>query len=181
MVTVMSVLLVGLVLAEGPAWGRHKPGHKPGPTIVQVVIQLNTDEDGDFFEDFDTLIAAIGAADPTVVETLTGNGQFTVFGPTDDAFDLLGLNKDNIGDFDQETLTDILLYHVARGRRYSEDVLESERIRMLNRGFLLQNEGILTDNTGGTAMIIAVDVEAANGIIHAIDSVLLPKELPESP
>ncbi|MHC5143410.1 MAG: fasciclin domain-containing protein [Planctomycetota bacterium] len=52
---------------------------------------------------------------------------------------------------------------------------------MLNRGFLLQNEGILTDNTGGTAMIIAVDVEAANGIIHAIDSVLLPKELPESP
>ncbi|MHC5143411.1 MAG: fasciclin domain-containing protein [Planctomycetota bacterium] len=122
MVTIMSVLLVGLVLAAGPAWGRHKPDHKPGPTIVQVVIQLNTDEDGDFFEDFDTLIAAIGAADPTVVETLTGNGQFTVFGPTDDAFDLLGLNKDNIGDFDQETLTDILLYHVARGRRYSEDV-----------------------------------------------------------
>jgi len=167
-VTVMSLVLLAVILAAGPAWGR-----KPGPTIVEVVIDLNTS--GDFAGMFDTLIEAIGAADPIVGETLSGNGQFTVFGPTDDAFLDIGQDPNTIGDLDQEVLTDILLYHVARGRRYSEDVLDSEKIRMLNREFLLQDEGTLTDNLGREADIIVLDVEAANGIIHAINRVVLPK------
>jgi uncharacterized surface protein with fasciclin (FAS1) repeats len=167
-ITVMSVLLLGLILAAGPAWGR-----KPGPTIVEVVIDLNNS--GDFAGMFDTLIEAVLAADPIVADTLTGNGQFTVFGPTDDAFADIGQDPNTIGDLDQETLTDILLYHVARGRRYSEDVLDSEKIRMLNREFLLQEEGTLTDNLGREADIIVIDVEAANGVIHAINRVVLPK------
>jgi len=144
----------------------------PGPTIVDVAIEVNSE--GPFAGQFDTLIAALLAADPAVLATLSGNGQFTVFAPTDDAFAELGLNPDNIGDLDQAFLTDVLLYHVARGRRDSDDVLASSRIRMLKGGFLFQSEGALTDNLDRTATIIVTDVPAANGIIHAIDAVVLP-------
>jgi len=144
----------------------------PGPTIVDVAIAVNSE--GPFAGQFDTLIAAILAADPAVLKTLSGNGQFTVFAPTDAAFLALGLDETNIGDLDQGFLTDVLLYHVARGRRYAEDVVASSRIRMLKGGFLLQDGGVLTDNLGGPATIIVTDVEAANGIIHVIDAVVLP-------
>jgi len=145
----------------------------PGPTIVDVAIAINTE--GPFAGQFDTLIAAVLAADPVVLATLSGNGQFTVFAPTDDAFALLGLDENNIGTaLSQEDLTDILLYHVARGRRNSEDVLDSTRIRTLYREFLFQDGGVLTDSLGRDATIIVTDVPAANGIIHAINAVVLP-------
>jgi uncharacterized surface protein with fasciclin (FAS1) repeats len=144
----------------------------PGPTIVDVAIAVNNE--GLFAGQFDTLIAAVLAADPAVLATLSGNGQFTVFAPTDDAFADLGLNENNIGTLPQEVLTQILLYHVARGRRDSGEVLASSRIRMLYGGFLLQDSGVLTDNLGREANIIVTDVNAANGIIHAIDAVVLP-------
>ncbi len=144
----------------------------PGPTIVDVAIAVNTE--GEFAGQFDTLIAAVIAADPAVLATLSGNGQFTVFAPTDDAFAALDITPDNVGDLDQGFLTDVLLYHVARGRRYSTVILASKRIRTLERGFLFQADGMLTDNLGGVANIVVTDVEAANGIIHAIDAVVLP-------
>ncbi len=143
-----------------------------GPTLVETAIAVNSS--GPFAGQFDTLIAAVLAADPAVLATLSGNGQFTVFAPTDDAFAAMGLDENNIGTVDQDFLTDVLLYHVARGRRYSGDVLDSERIRTLNRGFLLQDGGVLTDNLDRDATIIVTDVEAANGVIHAIDAVVLP-------
>jgi uncharacterized surface protein with fasciclin (FAS1) repeats len=144
----------------------------PGPTLVDVAIDLNTS--GPFAGQFDTLIAAVLAADPAVLATLSGNGQLTVFAPTDDAFLALGLDPDNVGTLPQGFLTDVLLYHVAHGRRYADDILMSNRIRTLQRGFLWQDGGVLTDNLGRTASIIATDVEAANGVIHAIDAVVLP-------
>jgi uncharacterized surface protein with fasciclin (FAS1) repeats len=145
----------------------------PGPTIVDVAIAVNGE--GAFAGAFDTLIAAVLAADPAVLSTLSGNGQFTVFAPTDDAFEALGLNATNIGTaLSQEDLTNILLYHVARGRRDSGDVLGSDRIRTLYKGFLFQDGGVLTDNLDQNANIIVTDVPAANGIIHVIDAVVLP-------
>lgn len=144
----------------------------PGPTVVDVAIAINSE--GPFAGQFDTLIAAVLAADPAVLETLSGNGQFTVFAPTDDAFATLDITPDNVGELDQGFLTDVLLYHVARGRRYSSVVLESTRIRVLYRSFLYQDSGTLMDNLGREANIIVTDVEAANGIIHAIDAVVLP-------
>lgn len=144
----------------------------PGPTLVDVAIATNSE--GPYAGQFDTLIAAVLAADPAVLDKLSGNGQFTVFAPTDDAFAALGITPDNVGDLDQDFLTDVLLYHVAHGRRYARVILASKRIRTLQRGFLLQAGGTLTDNTGGVANIIVTDVEAANGIIHAIDAVVLP-------
>ena len=93
---------------------------------------------------------------------------------------MLGITADNLdelladGTLTVEGLTDILLYHVAHGRRYSGDVLESEKIRMLNGSFVQQAGGVLTDNQGGMSNIIVTDVPAANGIIHAINAVLIP-------
>jgi len=143
-----------------------------GPTIVDVAIAVNTE--GPYAGSFDTLIAAVLAADAVVLEKLSGNGQFTVFAPTDDAFADLGLDETNVGTLDQDFLTDVLLYHVARGRRYAEDVLDSYRIRTLLKSFLLQDGGTLIDNLDREANIIVTDVEAANGIIHVLDAVVLP-------
>jgi uncharacterized surface protein with fasciclin (FAS1) repeats len=130
--------------------------------------------EGPFAGEFDTLIAAVLAADPAVFDYLTANGQRTVFAPTDGAFAALGITPDNVGSLDQGFLTDVLLYHVAHGRRYAEDVVSSDRIRMLDGGFLRQSGGVLTDNLGRESDIIVTDVEAANGVIHAINAVVLP-------
>jgi uncharacterized surface protein with fasciclin (FAS1) repeats len=169
------LFLITLILVVGFSTFAFAPAAQaapPGPTLVDVAIAVNSE--GPFAGQFDTLIAAVLAADPAVLTTLSGNGQFTVFAPTDDAFDDLGLNPGNIATLDQSFLTDVLLYHVARGRRDSGQVVGSDRIRMLKGGFLLQSGGVLTDNLGRTANIIVTDVPAANGIIHAIDAVVLP-------
>ncbi len=143
-------------------------------TIVDVVLQIN-EETGEF----STLIAALEAADPWVLELLAaGWGQRTVFAPTDAAFEAtlaeLGLTAEELL-ADQETLTKILLYHVTWGALYAEDVLAKEYIFMLWGGWLLQDGGVLTDGQGREAHIVQTDVEADNGIIHVIDNVVLPK------
>ena len=143
-----------------------------GPTIIDVAKAVNA-ETGEF----SILIAAINAADPAVSKTLSGNGQFTVFAPTDAAFlallDELNLSaEDVLGN--QALVTQVLLYHVARGNRDSADILSSSRIRTLERGFLSQSGGVLTDANGRTANIVLPDVKASNGVIHVIDRVVLP-------
>lgn len=142
--------------------------------LVQVALTVNGP--GSPFEgQFDTLIAAVLAADPVVLETLTGKGQFTVFAPTDDAFAAIGLTPANVGTLDQDFLTDVLLYHVARGRRDAGDVTTSDRIRSLQGTFFFPNSSAtITDALGRPANIIVTDVPASNGIIHAIDAVILP-------
>lgn len=160
---VIAIALFALVLPLGVF------AAPPGPSIVDVAIAVN-EETGEF----STLIAAVLAADPAVLATLSGNGQFTVFAPTDAAFAELGLDADNVGDLDQGALTQILLYHVARGRVNSSGVLGRTRIRTLQGGFLAQSGGVLTDNLGREATIIATDVPAGNGLIHVIDAVVLP-------
>jgi uncharacterized surface protein with fasciclin (FAS1) repeats len=148
------------------------PAAPPGPTIIDTAIAVNSE--GPYAGQFDTLIAAVLAADPAILETLSGNGQFTVFAPTNAAFEALGLDADNIGTLDQAFLNDVLLYHVSQGRRAARSVVPAKRIRMLFGGFLYQANGALTDNLGREANIIVTDVFAANGVIHAIDAVVLP-------
>ena len=159
-----------LVLAFGVAVPEAVAGPK-GPTVVDVAVMINTS--GPFAGEFDTLIAAV-VATPSVLMTLGGNGQFTVFAPTDGAFAALGLDENNVGTVAPDFLQDVLTYHVARGRRDATDVVSSDRIRTLYKDFLLQDGGVLTDNLGRDANIIVTDVFAANGVIHAIDAVVLP-------
>ncbi len=157
-----GALALGIVAGPVAAAGGSK-------TIVDTAIAING-ETGEF----STLIAAVLAADPAVARTLSGRGQFTVFAPTDAAFAKLGLNADNIGTLPQAALTDILLYHVARGERLAADVVDSSRIRMLDGNFVRVNGTVLTDKVGRASNIVITDVRASNGVIHAIDSVLLP-------
>ena len=127
--------------------------------------------------EFSILIAALQTADPAVIRTLDGRGQFTVFAPTDAAFvsmlDELGLTADQLLS-NQDLVTQVLLYHVARGNRDSGEVLASSRIRTLEGGFLFQSGGVITDANGRTSNIVAVDIDASNGVIHVIDRVFLP-------
>jgi uncharacterized surface protein with fasciclin (FAS1) repeats len=143
-----------------------------GDSIVDVALAANAQTG-----EFSILIAALQAADPAVIQTLSGNGQFTVFAPTDAAFvsllGELGLSADQLWS-NQDLVTQVLLYHVARGNRDSADVIGPSRIRTLQRGFLFQSGGVLTDANGRTANIIATDIPAANGVIHVIDRVVLP-------
>jgi uncharacterized surface protein with fasciclin (FAS1) repeats len=105
------------------------------------------------------------------VEALSGNRQLTVFAPTNAAFNDAGITVDNVGDVDDDFLLDVLLYHVTEGRRYSESVVNVPRIGMLNGDDVTVDELELND---GQATIVVPDVEASNGVIHAIDGVLLP-------
>jgi len=170
---IMAMVAVGGLVSANSSLAGPK-----GPNIVDVAVAVNSD--GPFAGDFDVLIAAVGAADPAVAATLTGNGQHTVFAPTDDAFGNLGITTNNVASLPQDVLTDVLLYHVAKGRRDAEQVTDSTRIRTLLGDFLLQDGGFLTDNVGDEAEIIFADVPAANGIIHVIDEVLEPIDLPEA-
>ncbi len=132
------------------------------PTIVDVAVA-----DGRFT----TLVAAVQAAG--LVETLSAVGQRTVFAPTDAAFAALPEGAIEGLLADPELLTEVLLYHVASGRRYAEDVVSSDRIRMLNGGFTMirleDGRAYINDSE-----IVITDVEASNGVIHVIDAVLLP-------
>ena len=134
---------------------------------------------------FSTLVAAVAKAG--LVDALNGKGQTTVFAPTNAAFDnlavaLLGSGKtgtDLVNTLDAETLKAVVLYHAAPGARYSYDVVSSERIRTLSKGFLfpyLMGEDAFLKNPKGVAdaQIIAVDIQASNGVIHVIDQVLIP-------
>jgi uncharacterized surface protein with fasciclin (FAS1) repeats len=144
------------------------------PTIVGVALAVNA-ESGEF----STLIAALSCTG--LVPALDGKGQYTVFAPTDAAFANLGLNKDNVcSALPKDTLTSVLLYHVAPGERFSGDVVSSERIRTLSKGFLfpvlMDGSAYIRDGSSATsdAKIVAVDIEATNGVIHVIDHILLP-------
>ncbi len=164
--------LVVAVLAFGAFAAPSAYAAPKGPTIIDVAKAVNAQTG-----EFSILIAAINAADPAVAKTLSGNGQFTVFAPTDAAFlALLDELKLSAGDVlgNQALVTQVLLYHVARGNRDSADILGSSRIRTLEGGFLSQSGGVLTDANGRTANIILPDVKASNGVIHVIDRVVLP-------
>lgn len=165
----LQFIVAILVFVAASAFSPTAQAAPKGPSIVDVAIEVNNDTGL-----FDTLIAALLAADPSVVETLSGNGQYTVFAPTDDAFAALGLTPETVSTLDQDALTAILLYHVAHGRRDAGSVIGAKQIRTLQGGFLQQNSGVLTDNLERNATIVLTDVKAANGIIHVIDAVVLP-------
>ena len=161
LIAASAALLLGL--AAQPAAAR-----QPGPTIVETALAVNADSG-----EFDYLIQAVVKAG--LVDTLNGNRQFTVFAPTDAAFEDLfaALGVDGIADIDVATLKAVLLYHVAHGERFSDDVVASSRIRTVSNGFVVlsvQNGGAYVND----ARIVAADIDVSNGVIHVIDAVLLP-------
>ena len=123
---------------------------------------------------FNTLVAAVQAAG--LVETLQGDGPFTVFAPTDEAFAKLpaGTVENLLKPENISQLQAILTYHVISGKVTSEDVVKIKSARTV------QGQSLRVSTSNGKVMIdeaevTAVDILASNGVIHVIDSVVLPQ------
>ena len=123
---------------------------------------------------FKTLVAAVKAAE--LVETLKGKGPFTVFAPTDKAFDKVGKEKIEELLKDKKALAGILTYHVISGKVMAKDAIEldGKSAKTVNG-----KEVKITVKDGkvylnGKAVVIKADIETTNGVIHVIDTVLLP-------
>ena len=133
-------------------------------TIAQVAIDAGN---------FSTLVAALKAAG--LVETLQGAGPFTVFAPTDAAFAKLPAGTVDALLADREKLTAILTYHVVSGKVMAGDILKSNGARPGQPLDVVVRGGKVYVNG---AEVVGADVGASNGVIHVIDTVLLPKPAP---
>ena len=125
-----------------------------------------------------TLAAALKAAG--LVETLKGKGPFTVFAPTDDAFKKLpaGTVEGLLKPESKKALTDILTFHVIPGSVMAADVVKMKESAKTVQGSTFQitvKDGkVSIGNAKGTANVIKTDVKCSNGVIHVIDSVIMP-------
>jgi uncharacterized surface protein with fasciclin (FAS1) repeats len=132
------------------------------PTIVDIAVQSGS---------FNTLVQAVQAAG--LVETLSGQGPFTVFAPTDEAFAQIPQDTLQAVLANKEQLTAILTYHVAPGKLMAADVVRSNQIPTV------QGQSITVNTEGGVkvdnANVVQTDIEADNGVIHVIDKVIMPK------
>jgi len=128
---------------------------------------------------FNTLAAALEAAG--LVDTLKGAGPFTVFAPTDEAFAALpeGLVDALLLPENKDILVQILTYHVVSGAVFSTDVTTGDVPSVEGSNISITVNGDVVLN--GSANVIAVDVEASNGVIHVIDAVILPPGLDVTP
>lgn len=141
-----------------------------GSTIASAADIVDTAVAGKF----DTLVAAVKAAG--LVDTLKGPGPFTVFAPTDEAFSKLpaGTLETLLKPENKAKLQSILLYHVVPGRVMAQDVMNLELAKTAegqNVTIKIMNGGVMVNN----AHVIKTDIAASNGVIHVIDTVLLPK------
>ena len=131
-------------------------------TIVETAVNAGN---------FKTLVAAVQAAG--LVDTLNGTGPFTVFAPTDEAFAKLpeGTVEGLLGD--KEKLTKILTYHVVSGKVMAADVTGMTEAPSLEGGMLKvdTSNGVMIND----AHVVTADIECSNGVIHVIDTVLLPQ------
>ena len=135
--------------------------------------------------DFSTLVAAVTAAE--LVETLSGEGPFTVFAPTNAAFDKLpkGTVETLVKPENKGTLTTVLTYHVVAGKYNAKDIAKlikagngKAELKTVQGGILTASmEGkklVLTDAKGGKSYVTIADVNQSNGVIHVIDTVVMP-------
>ncbi|UCC49300.1 MAG: fasciclin domain-containing protein [Gemmatimonadota bacterium] len=164
-----SVLMAvfGLLVVSVPASAQygHMSSEEESKDIVETAVAAGS---------FKTLVAAVQAAG--LVETLKGEGPFTVFAPTDQAFAKLpaGTVEELLEPENRAKLQAILTYHVVPGRLLAEDVVG------LRSAKTAQGQEVTISLKGGEAMvdnarIVQTDIVASNGVIHVIDSVILPK------
>ena len=151
----MKKTLIALALTAGTAFGAF------AQDVVDVAAKAGN---------FNTLVTAVKAAG--LVDTLKGPDPFTVFAPTDAAFAKVPKAKLDALLADKAALTKVLTYHVVPAKVMAADVkagkvktVEGQELTVTTKG------GVMVDN----AKVVATDVAASNGVIHAIDTVLMPK------
>jgi len=150
-------------------------------TIVEIAVET---------DDLSLLVGALQQADAGLVETLSGDGPFTVFAPTNAAFvsllDALGDSYNSLADFDtpeeKALLVKVLTFHVVGGTAaFSTDLSNGQMIATVQGesvGINIKNGTVhVEDATDSNASVVIPDVEASNGVVHVIDKVLLPQEV----
>ena len=179
---VIPILIIALAITI-TACGEEEGAPTPKPTVTQTpkatatpvpsiatqdIVEIAVADDR-----FETLVAALQAAD--LVDTLKGAGPFTVFAPTDDAFDTLPAGTLDSLLQDIPALTDVLLYHVVSGKVMAADVVAlTSATTVLGKDVTVKVEqGNVYIND---AKVIITDIEASNGVIHVIDTVLIPPD-----
>jgi uncharacterized surface protein with fasciclin (FAS1) repeats len=147
------------------AAGGHGRTEEPGKDIVDTAVAAGN---------FKTLVAALKAAD--LVDALKGKGPFTVFAPTDEAF--AKLPKETVESLlkpeNKDKLVAILKYHVVAGKVTSKEVVNLSEAKTLQGSSVkiaVKDGKVMVDD----ATVIKADIETTNGVIHVIDSVILPK------
>jgi uncharacterized surface protein with fasciclin (FAS1) repeats len=161
MKTYLTQLLAGLAIA-GAIGGSL---HAQGKDIVDTAVAAGQ---------FKTLAAALKAAG--LIDTLKGAGPFTVFAPTDEAFAKLpkGTVEELLKPENKAKLTAILTYHVIGGKVMAADVVKMKEGKTVQGGSVKINAAsgkVMVDN----ANVVKADIAASNGVIHVVDSVLMPK------
>jgi uncharacterized surface protein with fasciclin (FAS1) repeats len=142
-----------------------EPKAEPSMNVVEIAVGNDS---------FSTLVAAVKAAD--LAEALSGEGPFTIFAPTNEAFGKLpeGTVETLLKPENKEKLQDILKYHVVAGKVMAADVASGE-VGMLNgsKATIAVKDGKVTIDK---ANVIKTDIVGTNGVIHVIDSVIIPAE-----
>lgn len=178
--TALAMALLATPLATGAHGHNGRPNAATDATGETIVAKASATED------FSTLVTALQAA--RLVDTLNGAGPFTVFAPTNAAFDRLpdGTVETLVQPRNRAQLTRILTYHVVPGRLMASDVVNAVRAGggratfttvagvELTARYNAHGQLVLVDATGGTSRIAVTDITQSNGVIHVIDRVVMP-------
>lgn len=180
-IVLASVLGIGSFSVLPAIADDHTGSAKPASEIEEMPTNKANTEAGNIVEvasgseTFSTLVAAVGAAE--LAETLSDpSASYTVFAPTDEAFSELpdGALEYLLMPENQEVLQQVLTYHVLPTKVMSSDISDGE-VESLNGGLITEvtDNGVIINN----ASVISTDIKASNGIIHAVNRVLLPADL----
>jgi uncharacterized surface protein with fasciclin (FAS1) repeats len=147
-------------------------GYEAGASADANIVELASSKDS-----FNTLVEAVEAAELT--DTLSGEGPYTVFAPTDEAFAQLpeGALEFLLQPENQDVLQRVLQYHVVSGE-VTSDQLTTGEVETLSGAVAVEvnDEGVIVNN----GSVIEADIEASNGVIHAVNQVLLPPDVQEA-
>ena len=163
----LIVLLVSTILMVGVcmAGSNSMDASKEAPSVADIV------DTAAVAGNFQTLVSAVEAAG--LVDTLKGEGPFTVFAPTDEAFAKIPEDQLEALLANKTQLTEVLTYHVVAGKVMSTDLTDDMSVATVqgeNVTITLDDEGVMVNE----AKVVQADIECINGVIHAIDTVLMP-------
>jgi len=159
---IISTVAVAASLLLGTPGTQNGPDSDPTMNIVETAVAAGS---------FNTLVAAVKAAG--LVETLSGEGPFTVFAPTDEAFAQIPADQLNALLADKEALTAVLTYHVVAGKVMAEDVVKLSSATTVNGqdvDIKVWDGAVMIDD----AQVTTADIDTTNGVIHVINKVILP-------
>ncbi len=161
----LKYALVALIAATASFSATDVKAETAGKTIVEIAAGA---------EDFSTLVAAVKAAD--LVDVLSSKGPFTVFAPTNEAFAKLpeGTVESLLKPENKEKLIAVLKYHVVPGKVMAKDVVKVDSAKTAQGSSVtvtVEGKTVKVDN----ATVVKTDIEASNGVIHVIDTVIIPE------